>query len=58
MQVKDGEEKSNVGSTSEQDSQDQQEGTDTSESGSASNDDEKEEQWLNFVLLVLILYCW
>ena len=41
MQVKEGEERSsNLGSTSEQDSQDQQE----DESGSASNDDDEEEQ--------------
>ena len=37
MQVKEGEERSsNLGSTSEQDSQDQQEGSDSNESGSAS----------------------
>ena len=45
MQVKEGEERSsNLGSTSEQDSQDQQEGSDSNESGSASNDDDEEEQ--------------
>ena len=43
MQVKEGEERSNVGSTSEQDSQDQQEGSDSNESGSASNDEEEEQ---------------
>ena len=45
MQVKEGEERSsNLGSTSEQDSQDQQEGSDSNESGSVSNDDDEEEQ--------------
>ena len=44
MQVKEGEERSNLGSTSEQDSQDQHEGSDSNESGSASNDDDKEEE--------------
>ena len=44
MQVKEGEERSNLGSTSEQGSQDQQEGSDSNESGSASNDDDDEEE--------------
>ena len=43
MQVKEGEERSNLESTSEQDSQDQQEGSDSNESGSASNDDDEEQ---------------